>query len=53
MMIKTYFIVKSLFRNYSSLVDIFEKKSNLNKSLQGAQINALTQNDKVNSFMRS
>lgn len=34
------------------LAGIFEKQSNLNKSLQGYQINTMTQNDKFNSFMK-
>jgi len=34
------------------MVDIFEKLSNLKKSIQGSQINTLTQNGKVNVMLQ-
>ena len=42
----TKFLVKLAY-----LVDIFQRLSILNKSMQGAQINAFTQKDKITTFM--
>jgi hypothetical protein len=35
------------------LIDIFEKLSNMNKSMQGSQISVLTLNNNVNGFMKN
>ena len=43
----TKFLVKLVY-----LVDIFQRLSILNKSMQGAQIHAFTQKDKITAFIK-
>jgi hypothetical protein len=46
------FYSQEFIQKLAYVVDIFEKLSNLNKSMLGPQINTLTQNDEVEALMK-
>ena len=47
-----FFYDSTFLAKFAYLVDIFQKLSTLNKSMQGPQIHALTQKEKVTAFIK-